>query len=923
MSNIIAFNDANGTTVELTGGKGSNLTKLTQAGFPVPPGFTISTDAYSAFIEAAGLRDPIVQILERVDYDDPSGLENHAAEVRSLIEGAAIPEVLAGEITERYTALGDEVFVAVRSSGTAEDLAEASFAGQHDSYLDIRGSDDVLDAVRRCWASLWTARAVAYRKRGGFDHSTVRIAVVVQKMVASEVSGVMFTANPMTTAVDEYLVNAAWGLGEGIVSGILTPDQFILDRADMKVVERMLGAKEKRVVRDPARGSDTVVEDTPQAERSRFSLTDEQLADLGWLGSRVMEYNGGWPQDLEWGFAEGTFYLLQSRDVTGVDFSWDEDLEDYSELARIPHDTKLSRAFSDSVWQGRVTPLMYSMRGEVFTAAVSDSQRLWGTPEIANMRLWKYSKGEAYYNSQQELANVLAFQSPTIRNPALVQWTPPSWLTDLDDMPGPGWLGYARALARVQLLDKGVGIEQWFAYCRKKMKDDSDCMMGLAESELRKLSDTELKRYVATTVANQRQWVYELWTGFFLNATVLSSAFIWILENWYDGDNPMIFTDLITGLPEPTITLKENVRLWELSEEIRKSDTIRAAYDVYKDGAFFGELENSEDGRAFLAAYQDFLGEFGHRGHADRDMWYRRRSEDPGIDYRTFGVFLSAESEKPGAGEAALHATRQAATEDVIQSIRRQPLGAVKVEVFRYLQGWMLKFFALRDDERHHTDKGTWAKKKAMQEVGRRLIDRGVLQDAEDIFYLSKNESLALLAGAAGQERLTRAKIEARRRNCEAYRKEYTPPMYITGRGVPTTDGEEAASGAGEDGILHGVGTSRGETIGTARVIADQKDLDRVQKGDILVTHSTDPGWTTVFLTLKGLVLETGGMLAHGSCISREYGIPAVQVNEAMSHIPDGATIRVNGDTGQVEVLETPADVVEVDPVPTAVGSAG
>jgi pyruvate,water dikinase len=906
---VLTFDRDEAVEIESAGGKGSSLARLARAGFPVPPGFVVTTEAYSAFVAANDLQRRIDAALSGLDYADPEQVERRAAGIRDAITAAPVPLDLAEQISKAYAEMGAELHVAVRSSGTAEDLAEASFAGQHDSYLDIRGSAAVLDAVRRCWGSLWTARATAYRAQKGFDHGSVRLAVVVQRMVEADVSGVMFTANPMTTAVDEIVVNAAWGLGEGIVSGVLTPDRFTLQREDLRVKDTVLGSKAVRVVRAPDQG--VLHEDVPAADQARPSLTEPQLRRLGELGRRVAEYYGDFPQDIEWAMAGDQLYLLQSRDVTGVEFSWDEDLEDYIDLDRLPDDAILSRAFSDSVWTGRITPLFYSLRGEVFTKQHVVSENMWGVPEAARQRLWKYHKGEAYFNSRIEYLNHVTLLPKFLRNPALMQWTPASWHVEAGDEPE-SLLGWVKALARVRLLDPKNGHINWYTDGYRQLAECKRQALGLEPGDIRLLSDRELVRYVEQTVHRQKEWVEDLWTGFFLHVPNMTAAFMWMLTNWYTGTNAMVFSDLITGLPKPTITLEENIEMWGLADRIRKSPELTRLFAEHRDAAFFAACEGSDDGCAFLAAYREFLVEFGHRGHADRDIWYSRRSEDPGIDYRTFSVYLSSDGEPPGAAEHKLIAQREAATEEVLESIRRRPFGPVKAELFKTVHAYLLRFFVYRDDERHHTDRHTFAKKRSCAEVGRRLVERGALERDDDFYYLSKNELLDLFRSGLST-RLVRAKVEARRRNCERYRNGWTPPMYIRGNGTVAHDVDSAAvPGDSEDGVLRGVGTSRGTVVGTARIVPTQADLGRVRKGDILVTFSTDPGWTTVFLVLSGLVLETGGMLAHGSCISREYGIPAVQVNDAMSLIEDGSTIEVNGDTGEVRVLAGPGEPVPV-----------
>ena len=276
---IIHFNDDGATDLARVGGKAASLGRLSQAGFQVPAGFTVATAAQAAFFAAHGMAASIQSLLVGLNYDDAVTLESVTSDIRTLIESKPLPDELVAQITEHYKALGGDVYVAVRSSGTAEDLAGASFAGLHDTYLDVQGIDAVIDAIRRCWASMWTARATAYRERGGFDHAINQIAVVIQTMVTSEVSGVMFTANPLTTRTDEIVVNASWGLGEGIVSGILTPDEYILSLDTLDVKKHSIGDKEVQVIRAPD-GIGTITADVPMSMRETLSLSAEKAMAL-------------------------------------------------------------------------------------------------------------------------------------------------------------------------------------------------------------------------------------------------------------------------------------------------------------------------------------------------------------------------------------------------------------------------------------------------------------------------------------------------------------------------------------------------------------------------------------------------------------------------------------------------------------------
>lgn len=302
------------------GGKGASLGELTRAGLAVPPGFVVGAAAYREHLAAAHLTDRIWERLRGLSGDDLAGAEAAAAEIKAWIEGAEIPEMVATEVTTAYAALGGrgigterEAGVAVRSSATAEDLPEASFAGQQETFLDVRGQGAVLDAVRRCWASLFGARALSYRVRMGFDHSSVALAVVVQAMVPADVAGVLFTTNPLTGAADEFVVTASYGLGEAVVSGVVTPDVFVVD-TEGAVRSRTLGAKERKIV---SAGGETRVDPVAQEDRTRYCLGDDDLRALAALGARASHHYGA-PQDVEWALAAGRFYLLQSRPVTTV-----------------------------------------------------------------------------------------------------------------------------------------------------------------------------------------------------------------------------------------------------------------------------------------------------------------------------------------------------------------------------------------------------------------------------------------------------------------------------------------------------------------------------------------------------------------------------------------------------------------------------
>ncbi|HJN51068.1 MAG: PEP/pyruvate-binding domain-containing protein [Pseudomonadales bacterium] len=913
---LIALGEDASTELAIVGGKGASLGRLVKAGFPVPPGFVIRTDAYAECIRANELEAEIGRILAELDFGNLDDLEEKSARIREAILACRLPDDLAGVIVSAYEALGDQPYVAVRSSGTAEDLEGASFAGQYDTYLDIRGGDALLDAVLRCWASMWTARVTAYRQDKGFDQAEAGIAVVVQAMVEPDVAGVMFIGNPMNARADETLINASWGLGEAVVSGAVTPDEYIVGR-DLEVKRRTLGGKELRVVRNQETGNGTVKEAVPVGLRGEHTLSDAQLGELTDLGRRVADYYEGLPQDTEWALAAGTFYLLQSRPVTGVDFTWEEDLDLWPEL---PEDegTIWTRSWADEVWTGAITPLMWSVRGHWMKVACVTNYPIFEMEDLAELRAYTYWHGAAYYNTRSDALIGKYMLPPALREPLLTRLHP-SQMEEAMSAP----FDLERCIAmilRIEETEPRLGIVGDLIRAVTQRGDGPSVKAGFEarrarvratvfpdEEELRGITDDDLAERIR--VANLPFGALGGWSRIFIYTPTIRSLLEGVLKYWYDGDNENAYTELISGLPDRTQQSKDDFDFWKLAEMIRQSETLSALIEEFKDAAFFEELKNHEEGRAFLERYDDFLEMNFYRGHADRDMYYPRRVEDPSIDYDALRQLAGTEGlVSPIEREEKLNERRLAATAEVVANIEKQPMGALKLKIFNFLLERCLKSFAGRDNSRPMSDVVTWNKKVLIKELGQRTIDRGLLEGERDYWFLSLQEIYDLLGGKHSQA-LARAKVAGRMKGFDRFLShEEDPPMFLQD-GVPMLDG---ASEAGNEGVVRGVGTSPGTVTARARIIATQKDISLLEKGDILVCHGTDPGWTLAFSLVSGVVAQTGGAIAHFSCLSREYGIPAVSLPGAMKLIEDGSIITVNGGTGEVQLAQDSAKAEEI-----------
>jgi rifampicin phosphotransferase len=901
---VVDFDHELASKHSLVGGKGANLGKLSQAGFRVPPGFTVTVNAYGSFLQSTGLEDTIAACVANLPEGDADQLEEQTAALRAMIVETPMPESVAAAVTSAYRELGDDPYVAVRSSGTAEDLADASFAGLHDTILGVKGIDEVLTAVKACWASMWSARATSYRKTKGFEHGEASIAVVVQRLVDSDTAGVLFTGNPMTASTEEYVVNASWGLGESVVSGVITPDQFVIRAKDFGPRERTPGAKALKILRDPQTGQGTRIEQIPADEQLQLCLSDDQLAELGTLGRDVTRYYDYIPQDIEWAFCDGTLYLLQSRPITGVEFSWDEEVDGW-QTASDSDDYVWSRSWADEVWTGAITPLMYSWRGMLYTRFHEQSHRLWGREDTARMQLFRFHKSEAYENANIE--RLMITRAHPMARPGLTAHVPPQWRDEALAAPF-SYLDYLKTHARIFVLEPSAGLFRWVKVQYADYINNAEQIElanGLTPAQLTRLSDRELMRYIDEKIDHERRYFQDMWTGFFIHARDAMSLLATMLNSWYDGENTMAFTDVISGVSRPTFTIMENHQLWELTQQIRWQPTLRAALERYEGAEFFEHLNGSAEGRDFLADYEMFLKEYGHRGAADRDIYNPRRIEDPSIDYSSFRALISAPDDAdPKRKDDEIAQRRAEVTEEVLANIRRKPLGGLKAEAFRVVLSYVQEFLMYRDNERHFTDRITWGGKKGLLELNRRLIERGQVQSDRDYFFLTRDELFAHFEGRSN-EIWTRAKIAGRAANFDRFlARDYTPPMYMqAGKAVML---EEADT---DPNNLIGMGTSRGKVTGTARIVKSLSEVGRVREGEILITNATDPGWTPVFMIIKGIVLETGGMLAHGSCLAREYGLPATQLGDAMKRIPDGATITMDGEAGTISIhSEDPSD---------------
>ena len=591
----------------IVGGKGANLGELVAAGVPVPAAFCVTTDAYRALLDEHGLQGRIADLLDGLDHKDAGAVDRVAEEIRAVLLDSATPAVVEREILDAYAALekrlGAGVAVSVRSSATAEDLPGASFAGQQDTYLHISGPVALADAVRRCWASLWTGRAIAYRHHQGFDHDTVLLAVVVQEMFPSEVAGVLFTANPVTANPFQLFLNASWGLGEAVVSGQVNPDQLIVDKTDLQIVDRIIPDKLMMTVPVPdGQGTDTVA--VPVELQAVPCLGDDDVRELCRIALRIEEHYGYY-QDIEWGFADGRFAILQAREITGADLDLGHELETWKTPAALAsmYDERWvwSRAYSDEFQTGPSTPAFYTYVEFGMSVLKMLTLMLTATPnvlgyeasEFLDIPYYRWHGARAYFNLAFERERIRLFTPPFARTEAMLLPFPKEERDELRNLPF-DWDQFFGMLQMLEDTNPEVsltgttavmyeGMERWVAA--------EETFWSSFDLETASVDDIVQQEM---TIHGESKFYPNVVLPFTIYLYILTPALEALCRAWFDDDGT-ICTSLIGGIQSKTT--EENVALWDLSRIVVRSPELRAVVGATTDGQLRGVLSQTRCGR--------------------------------------------------------------------------------------------------------------------------------------------------------------------------------------------------------------------------------------------------------------------------------------------------------------------------------------
>ncbi|MEW2585294.1 rifamycin-inactivating phosphotransferase [Streptomyces virginiae] len=866
------------TQVALVGGKGAHLGALSRIeGVRVPGGFCVTTEAFRRIIAQAPSVGDLLDRLSHAKADDREAIRTISAQIRRTIEETAVPDDLAAAITRALARSGERAAYAVRSSATAEDLPTASFAGQQDTYLNVVGPASILRHISRCWASLFTERAVTYRRRSGIDHRTVRMAVVVQRMVFPYASGILFTADPLTGDRKSATVDAGFGLGEALVSGLVNPDVFTV--RDGRVVARTIAAKQRALTTLPAGGTQEVEIDAQQQEQP--ALTDAQAVRLVELGRRI-EAHFGHPQDIEWCLVDDGFRIVQSRPITTlfpVPERADGENHVYVSVGHGQMMTDPMKPLGYSMWQLTAMVAMHEAGGRLFVDV---------TPRLAAPA------------SRAALLDALGKGDPLVRDALQTVLDRGDFVPSLPD-PGPGGQpaggpppgGAPAGGVRPGGVPDPIATDPAVV---AELIERSRSSLAALERDIRTKSGPALFDFLLEAFEEHKRVLSDPLS---IQAIMAGMEATWWLNDklgeWLGEKNP---ADTLTLSAPGNVTSEMGLALLDVADVIRPLPEVVAFLRGVRDDGFLDELAKVAGGPEARDAIEAYLDRYGMRCVGEIDITRPRWREHPSA---LVPVILDhVRNLEPGAAGRRFELGRQKARQkeqDVLSRLRALPDGDRKADETKRMIDRVRTFIGYREYPKYGIISRYSVYKQALTAEAERLVRAGALAEREDAFYLTFQE----LHDVVRSNRPADARLVRQRK--EAFRAHHalTPPRVLT------SDGEALTGAYRRDdvpaGALVGVPVSAGTVEGRARVVLDMAEAD-LEAGDILVTAFTDPSWSPLFLGIAGLVTEVGGLMTHGAVIAREYGLPAVVgVERATRLIRDGQRIRVHGTDGYVEIL--------------------
>ncbi|MYD97021.1 MAG: hypothetical protein F4X98_06500 [Gammaproteobacteria bacterium] len=856
------------------GGKGRSLAALSRAGFAVPEGFHITTGAYARFVATNDLPSRLARAAVPEIVNGTLSFDTAATRITGIFAAATLPTEVGEAIAAAYERFANAA-VAVRSSATAEDLPELSFAGQQDTYLNVHGRDDLLAAVRNCWASLYSARAMAYRHNMAIEQDSVAMAVVVQRLVNADVSGILFTANPATGQRDELVVNSSYGLGPPVVAGQVDPDTYVVDRQALAATSTTIGAKARRLI---AAGNGTRADSVAAERRNESSLTEDQLGRLASTALAVERLFDDVPQDIEWSYVGDELWLLQSRPITGLppspltDIHWNPP-EPGAYLSRsqlVEHIPDPVSTLFEDLHMKRSLQHYWGMN-----LVGRGHHRFEDTQPPACFHVQTTINGFAYRHLGEPPRSARHDRAESVPSRTVKRST---WVRVRQRWMRAKHKALASFRWRYGALPVYLGTIRRWRRLAPAVATNAQLWAGIR----------------AMSMAEARYWYrHGVWSAF-----SMSRGTEYELANYLNEHAPGRFTSgqFLTGLDSPAFDAQ--LMLWRIACDIRRDPALHAlvvATPPRRLAEVFGSAPEAGPVRQAVERYIDC------HGHQIFTLDFAEpcEAEQPEELMHTLHGLVLDEHYDPVARQRRLAESRRAAVLAASAHFTQRQRSR-----FRKLLRRARRHYPNRERAMFHMGKAWAVLRPQARELGRRLVKAGTLADAEDIYFLTTDEvARALRALKIGEGIPGYRRLAIDRRALRESRKRLAPPVEVPG---PPPWAQSAAVAESDPGssILKGSAVSPGKVTAEASLVLSAMDFAKMRPGTILVCPTTTPAWTQLFPKAVGLVTDIGGILAHGSIVAREYGIPAVLgMGDATTRIVDGQLITVDGNRGTVELL--------------------